>query len=399
MHVRGADAVHPADQSSADRCNEIGHAVSDRDRHRDDAPEPFGAEPVFGDPRSGRDCRQQRQREDRQRQHQSGPAQDAICADFVIGVANHRIDQDEARHRHRQQQRRGAFGRIPQHRNTACQHGQQEDRQRGRQRHGDDREHQHHHRLQRADDLQLIAQHAQGGAECRTREDPAEPGLVDHVLDHVDIDGGEERGEQHRQQPRYAGEGERPDAADRIGPYVEVGLVVGRPPAQPVEPRLEQRQGQRYRDQPGGDPERLVGIAVARARHPPGDSRHDQRDQPGEDQRLLPADTLDGEGQRQRTEDESGGERGPPRRHVGRVPVGQQVDGEPGDAQQDGERPGPQRPVGMGCGRVNGGCLGHAPSPGGRPIAPAGVPPGRRRPAAPSSAGGQRRAPGSRRGS
>ena len=336
MHVGAAHALHPPRHAPSDRRDEIGEAIGHCHGHRDDTPQPFGAESVFGDPRAGRDRREQRQREDCQRQHQCRPPQCAIAGHLVIGVADHRIDQHETRHSYREQQRCGAFGRIPQHRYATCQHRQQEDCQRHRERHRDDREHQHHHRLQRADDLQLVAQHTQRRAEGRARKAPAEPALVDEVLDQIDVDGGEQRGEQQQQQPRDAGKDQRARAADGIGPDMEMRAVVGRPPAQAMETGLEQRQRQRDRDQSRRHPESLVGMALARRACAPGDPGHDERHHTGKDQRLFPARAIEREGKGQRSEHQRRSQRCAPGDQVGACRVGNEMNREPGQREQRG---------------------------------------------------------------
>ena len=100
VHIGSSHAVHPAGQGprhpAADRSDEIGGTVSHCHRHRDDTPQPFRAEAVFGYTRAGRDRSEQRQRKDRQREDQRRPAQHAVAARFGIAIADHGIDQHEA---------------------------------------------------------------------------------------------------------------------------------------------------------------------------------------------------------------------------------------------------------------------------------------------------------------
>ncbi len=122
-----------------------------------------------------------------------------------------------------------------------------------------------------------------------------------------------------------------------------VDFGIGRVEAALEEARLEQRQRQRGGDDPGGEAVLLVGQVLAIAHRAPGEPGHDEADDDREHRRLAPAAVLERERRGERAEEHEGGRRHSP--GVDFVLVRDEVDQQPGEAEQTGEKPRPQRPV------------------------------------------------------
>ena len=279
MQVRPAQGRAPSGQPPARQGDPRRHTISRRDRYRDQRPDAFGGEAALVDPQAHADGREHHQRQDHRRQHRARRQHHPVAAARIVAVTDNRVEQHEAARRAGEQDRGGRIGRFPQCRSARSQQQHEEHQQRRRQRHGQQCEHQHHHILQCADDLEVFAQHAKRRAKCARRPHPRKPAIFDQVADQLDPEQTEQLIEQEQHQPRKPGKCQRPRPADRIGPDVEMGGPVIGGETQAVEAGLKQRQRQQGEEHTRSKHERAISHAFIQPDHVPRDPAHHQPDQ------------------------------------------------------------------------------------------------------------------------
>ena len=343
MKVRAAQIVRPSVEPPPHQRHPVGKAVGGADGYGDQRPQPFRREAVLFDPKPHADRREHRQRQDRGGKDKRCGLHRHIVAACIVVVAHHGVRQHETPHRAGEQHRRRIVGGVPQRIAARKQQHHDEGEDAETERHGKQRQNQHHNALQGADDRQLVAQDAHRRAEGGAGEQATEAIHLDQILDGVDPDQAEQRVEQPEHQPRKQRKGDGPTGADHVRPDMAMRFHIRCRPAQAMEAGLEQRDGKDREEHARGKREFGHWAPVVPLGGEPRDTPHHRAQTQREEDRLQPTSGSKHKGERGGGEEHESGKCSAERAFT--FVFEKQVDDQACDRADAREDPRPQRPV------------------------------------------------------